>query len=272
LQASIPIANIDGEARMSRKRRSDAARRGERRPAVSLERALSKLGMASRPEARALVLAGRVRVGRRTMRDPGHRVDLDRDAISVDGRRVQAAAAQHWLVNKPPGYVTTRRDPDGRPTVYALLPPGTPHMGPVGRLDLESRGLLLLTNDTRLAAFLTDPASHVDKVYEVELDGEVPPEVVSRLASGVVLQGRRTLPAKIEAQDAGRSRFRITLHEGRNRQIRRMFESVGRTVLDLCRVRIGPLAIEGLGAGQARSLRAREIAALHRLRGGSGRR
>jgi 23S rRNA pseudouridine2605 synthase len=161
---------------------------------VSLERALSKLGLVSRVEARSLVVAGRVSVGGRIVTDPGRRIDPDRDELRVDGRRVRRAAAQHWLVHKPVGYVTTRRDPERRPTVYDLLPPGTPFIAPVGRLDLDSSGLLLLTNDSRLAAFLTAPTSHVEKVYEVQLDAPITSAEAAHLAAGVRVLGRTTLP------------------------------------------------------------------------------
>jgi pseudouridine synthase len=163
--------------------------------------------------------------------------------------------------------VTTRRDPEGRPTVYALLPPDVPFVGPVGRLDLDSSGLLLLTNDTQLAAFLTAPDSHVEKVYEVELDAPVDAIQAARLEAGIVVLGRRTLPARVELGSPAPSRaLRITLVEGRNRQVRRMVASLGREVVRLHRVRIGPLVIEGLGEGRARRLRPVEVEALAALR------
>ena len=257
-------------ARNSRSRSGSGSDAGARsQPAVSLERALSKLGVASRPEARALVIAGRVRVGDRVVTDPARRVDPDHDVLRVDGRAVRRARAEHWLVHKPPGYVTTRRDPEGRPTVYALLPPGVPFVGPVGRLDLDSSGLLLLTNDTQLAAFLTAPDSHVEKMYEVELDAPIDAAQATRLEAGVVVLGRRTLPARVELVSPAPSRaLRITLVEGRNRQVRRMLASLGREVVRLHRVRIGPLGIQGLGEGRARRLRPQEIEALAALRSG----
>jgi 23S rRNA pseudouridine2605 synthase len=230
---------------------------------VSLERALSKLGMASRPEARALVTGGRVRVAGRIVTDPAWRVDLAHDVITVDGQRAQPAAFQHWMLHKPSGVVTTRRDPQGRPTVYDMLPPGLPFLGAVGRLDLDSSGLLLLTNETQLAAALTDPRSHVRKVYELRLDAPIDSAAARALAGGVDVQGRRTLPARVELLAPEPSAtLRITLVEGRNRQVRRMCLSLGRTVLELRRVAVGPLHLGDLAVGGARRLRPREVEAL----------
>jgi len=254
------------------------------RRVVSLERALSKLGIASRVEARRCIETGRVRVGDRVVRDPRWRVDPDLDRIAVDGVPARRATAVYLVLHKPVGVVTTRRDPEGRRTVYDLLPADAPHLGAVGRLDLDSSGLLLFTNDTRLAARLTDPLTHVTKVYDVRLDAPITAADAARLASGVVLSGRRTRPARIEpnrsarrdararqdsrrraadANDAG-TEWRVTLVEGRNRQVRRMFESLGRVVLVLHRPQFGPLSLQGLAPGAWRWLGTGEIRALER--------
>jgi 23S rRNA pseudouridine2605 synthase len=148
---------------------------------VSLERALSKLGIASRVEARRCIETGRVRVGDRVVRDPRWRVDPDLDRIAVDGVPARRATAVYLVLHKPVGVVTTRRDPEGRRTVYDLLPADAPHLGAVGRLDLDSSGLLLFTNDTRLAARLTDPLTHVTKVYDVRLDAPITAADAARL-------------------------------------------------------------------------------------------
>lgn len=215
-----------------------------------------------------MIAAGRVCVGGRSVRDPDWRVDLELDAIAIDGRPTAAAARAHWLLHKPVGYVTTRRDPDGRPTVYDLLPPDAPFVTPVGRLDLQSSGLILFTNDTRLGSRLTDPRTHVPKVYEIVLDRPVDRAAALRLAEGIRLQGVRTRPARFELCDPEPSyRMRVTLVEGRNRQIRRMFETLGCNVVRLCRVAIGPLKIDSLAAGEIRPLRAAEIRALRRAAG-----
>ena len=243
------------------------------RRVVSLERALSKLGIASRVEARALIAAGRVRVGARTVRDPARRVDPAHDRIDVDGRVARAAAALWWMLHKPTGCVTTRRDPEGRRTVYAFLPADLPFLAPVGRLDADSSGLLLFSNDTQLAARLTDPETHVAKVYEVTLEGALTPQALQQLARGVEMRGQRTRPARVEVlRPAVPPRLRITLTEGRNRQVRRMIAAVGGNVVALHRTRIGPLALGTLRAGGARPLRAAEVQALRVATGAPPRR
>jgi 23S rRNA pseudouridine2605 synthase len=235
---------------------------------VSLERAVSKLGIASRPEARAMILARRVRVGRRIVTNPRTPVDLTRDRIWIDGRLALPASRHYWVLNKPIGYVTTRRDPEGRPTVYDLLPPGLPFVSPVGRLDLLSSGLLLFTNDTQLGAGLTAPESHVAKVYEVWLDKGIGTEEAARLAAGVDVQGRRTRPSRVELLGPDPSaHLVVTIVEGRNRQVRRMFETLGRTVVRLVRLAIGPLRLEGLAEGEARPLHPNELRSLRTLVG-----
>jgi 23S rRNA pseudouridine2605 synthase len=229
---------------------------------VSLARALSKLGAASRTEAEALVRAGRVRVNGRAARSPALRVDPARDRIELDGAPVRRAAAVWLMLHKPAGRVTTRRDPDGRPTVYDLLPPEASHVGPVGRLDADTTGLLLFTNETRTAAALLAPGAHVEKTYLARLDGPVGADDLERLRSGVALAGRTTRPSRWEA--LGPRDVRITLREGLNRQIHRMLWTVGRRVERLHRVSFGPLALGGLASGRCRPLEAREVAALRR--------
>jgi 23S rRNA pseudouridine2605 synthase len=230
---------------------------------VSLRRALSKLGAASRTEAEALIAAGRVRVGGRVVRDASRRVDLELDPILVDGQPARPAAPQYWLLNKPVGVVTTRRDPQGRPTVYDLLPADVPFVSPVGRLDLQSCGLLLLTNDTQLGARLTDPQAHVAKVYEVRLDQPIDAAAARALAAGVDLGGRRTRPCRVELRAPEPcAELVVTLFEGRNRQVRRLFETVGRTVTHLRRIAIGTLSLGSLAEGEVRRLRTDEVRAL----------
>ena len=215
-----------------------------------------------------MIQAGRVSVGDHVVRDPAWRVDLEIDPIRIDDAPQMHAEPQYWLLHKPAGYVTTRRDPQGRPTVYDLLPPGLPFVSPVGRLDLQSSGLLLLSNDTQLGARLTDPLSHVPKVYEVCLDAPIGAAEARKLARGVEILGQTTLPATIELRDGSSSRnASVTLVEGRNRQVRRMFLSIGRQVTSLRRVAIGPLRIDGLAEGKARVLRTSEVRALEALAG-----
>jgi 23S rRNA pseudouridine2605 synthase len=240
---------------------------GAPRRAVSLERALSKLGIASRVEARALIESGRVRVGARRIVEPGFRVDMQRDRISIDGATARRAALQIWMLHKPVGTVTTRRDPDGRRTVFDLLPAGLPHLSAVGRLDYDTSGLLLFTNDTQLGAFLTDPQTHVAKVYAVRLDAPIAATAAQQLAAGVEIRGRRTLPARVElCGPSPCDRLRVMLVEGRNRQVRRMFATLGRTVMVLHRERFGPLRLGDLGPGMSRPLREGELRELRALR------
>lgn len=167
-------------------------------------------------------------------------------------------------LHKPRGTITTARDPEGRATVYDLLPPGIPRLVPVGRLDAASRGLLLMTNDTVLADRLTAPASHVSKTYHVRLDRHLPPDVLARMASGMRLEDGPTRPCGIRLLRAGRRTcwLEIVLTEGRNRQIRRMAEAAGATVTDLVRVAIGELPLGDLKAGSSRVLTEREVSRL----------
>ena len=224
---------------------------------------MSKFGIASRAEARFLILEDRVHVNGVIERNPTRRVDPDLDRLMVDNVPVQPAKPLYWMLNKPLGYVTTARDPEGRPTVYDLLPRGLAFVSAVGRLDYQSSGLLLFTNDTQFAAKLTSPASHVPKVYEVTLDAPISTAIARQLEQGVVVQGRRTLPARLRLAQPGASlRVTVTLYEGRNRQVRRMFDSVGRAVVWLQRVRIGPVMLDGLGSGEARPLTDDEVRAL----------
>jgi 23S rRNA pseudouridine2605 synthase len=253
-----------------RRRSADLNHPVEPRAAVSLYRALSKLGVASRTEADTLIRTGRVRVDGRLVWDPRLRVDPDASDIRVDGRRVRAPQPQFWLLNKPVGIITTRHDERARRTVFDLLPREVPHVVAVGRLDADSSGLLLLTNDTQLAARLTDPESHIPKVYEVELDAPIGAAAARQLSAGVLIEGRLTRPARFELLETPEARrVRVTLTEGRNRQVRRMFQSMGRTVRALRRVAIGPLHIRGLAEGQVRPLRAAEVAKLLALKQGT---
>ena len=228
---------------------------------VSLERALSKLGYASRSQARALVLEGRVRVNGSVVRDPTLRVDVRRARLEVDGQAVKAAARVYIALHKPRGLVTTTQDERGRDTVYRCLADADlPRLVPVGRLDRESEGLLLFTNDTRWAQRVLDPAGHVDKVYEVHVEGDVDDALLDALRAGVDSRGERLRVKAARRVRAGV--LEITLGEGRNRQIRRMLEGLGREITQLRRVAIGPVQLGRLGEGAHRSLTAAEVAAL----------
>lgn len=229
---------------------------------------LSKLGVCSRRQAEDLVRAGRVQVNGSVRREPSLRVDPGRDRLAVDGRRVGAAERVYLALNKPRGLVTTRSDPRGRPTVYSCLSePGLPFVSPVGRLDQASEGLLLFTNDTRWAAALLDPASHVDKRYHVQIDRVADGELLTRLARGVALPraaedagggaGRERLgvkDARLLRAGSRTSWLEVVLDEGKNRHIRRLLDALDVAVLRLVRVAIGPVTLGELPKGSVRRL------------------
>lgn len=232
------------------------------RGTVGLARAMSKLGLASRSEAIGLVLAGRVRVSGRIVRDPGHRVVPETAALAIDGAAAEAPATRTIVLHKPRGVVTTRHDPEGRPTVYGLIAAAGDGLAPVGRLDLASTGLLLCTNDTRFGAWLTDPASGVEREYVVTVRGEVTPEVAAALEQGVDVDGEWLQPTAIRVRKAsGReSHLTVVLCEGRNREIRRLFAAAGHEVTRLTRIRIGGLDLGDLAPGAWRDISPENVA------------
>jgi pseudouridine synthase len=218
-----------------------------------------------------MIEAGRVSVNGAVVTRLGSRADPEADDISLDGRRVGGAQRRRYIVlNKPAGYVTTRDDPEHRKTVLDLIPRVREYVYPVGRLDYDSEGLLLLTNDGDLAARLTHPRHGIERVYEVMTRGVPSAVKLKKLASGIPLDGRRTAPAEIEllgghmTRKVDRARIRVTLKEGRNRQVRRMFEAVGHPVVRLRRTRFGSLSARGLKVGSARELSRDELRSLQR--------
>jgi len=238
---------------------------------VRLQKILSGAGVASRRAGEALIVEGRVSVNGEVVRELGSKADPDRDDIRVDGRRVKAAGKRWYLLlNKPRGYVCTRSDPEGRPTIMALLGPiaAREYLYPVGRLDFDSEGLLLVTNDGDLAARLTHPRHGVEREYEARVRGVPDAGALARLARGVTIEGRRTGPAEValvrEVPGRDQAIVSVVVREGRNRQVRRMCEAIGHPVVRLKRVRIGPLADATLAPGEVRELAPREVASLRR--------
>jgi 23S rRNA pseudouridine2605 synthase len=230
----------------------------------TLDRVLSKAGLGSRVEAAAWIKSGRVRVNGRVVRDPAQWIDMDRDRVKFDGRDVEAAERIYVLLYKPTGYLTTYRDPQGRPTVYDLLEDVGTFVSPVGRLDLDTSGLLLLTNDNRFAERVTNPESHVPKTYLVKASIRLDDPQLQRLREGIELSDGPTRPARVErVRDSEKyTHLEITLTEGRNRQVRRMIEALGAKVLKLVRVKIGPIGIGSLPIGKWRHLTPGELARL----------
>jgi pseudouridine synthase len=244
-------------------------------PPVRLQKILSDAGLASRRHAEEWIREGRVRVNGAVAR-LGDRADPERDAVRVDGKRVQPrrGARAYLLVNKPRGYVTTVSDPERRDTVLDLLPGGLRRgVKPVGRLDVQTEGLLLLTDDGELARRITHPSTACGKEYRVKVSG-IPGEAdLDRLRRGITLEDGRTRPCRIERAtttgrgEAGNAWLTVTLWEGRPRQIRRMFEAIGHPVSKLKRTAIGPIRDPALPPGGYRPLTPREVEALRRAVG-----
>jgi pseudouridine synthase len=239
-----------------------------------LQKLISAAGLASRRTAETLIQQGRVSVNGSIVTELGTKADPERDDIRVDGRRVRAAQRKRYiLLNKPRGYVTTRSDPGKRQTVMDLLKGVKEYVYPVGRLDYDSEGLLLLTNDGELAARLTHPRHEVERLYEARVRGIPDAHAVQRIASGIVIQGRRTAPANVkiarrfDTESGPQAVLLIGIHEGRHRQVRDMCDAIGHPVMRLRRVRIGPIRDEMLKTGHYRELTTREVAALKRAAG-----
>jgi len=234
-----------------------------KRPLKTLERVLSKAGVGSRTEARAWVAQGRVKVNGTITRDPDRWIDMHRDRVRLDDKPLEPRARVYVLLYKPPGYLTTYKDPKGRPTVYDLVAAVGTFVSPVGRLDLDTSGLLLMTNDTQFAERVTNPVSHVPKTYLVKASTVLTDAHLQTLREGIELADGMTRPAIVRRlRDSSKyTHLEITLTEGRNRQVRRMIEALGARVLKLVRIRIGPISIGSLPIGKWRLLTRREIAA-----------
>jgi 23S rRNA pseudouridine2605 synthase len=228
---------------------------------VGLARALSKLGYCSRSQAFELVRAGRVTLNGRKRLDPETPVSLDRDTIAVDANPVVTNSKLHLMLNKPRGYVTTASDERGRETVYDLLPPNLPWLAPVGRLDKASEGLLLFTNDSEWAATITSPESRLDKTYPVQISCVAVEHLLAKIKRGITSKSEvlRVKSATMLRSGERNSWLEIVLDEGRNRHIRRIFETLNIAVLRLVRVSIGSLQLGDLEKGKCRKLTNAEV-------------
>jgi 23S rRNA pseudouridine2605 synthase len=236
----------------------------KKRPLKTLERVLSKAGVGSRVEARRWIHAGRVRVNGRITQNPDQWVDMERDRVRLDGKPLESRERVYLLLYKPTGYLTTYKDPEGRPTVYDLIEDVGTFVSPVGRLDLDTSGLLIMSNDTQFAERVTNPNSHVPKTYLVKASMRLDEAQLQALRDGIELSDGPTRPAVVtRIRDSAKyTHVEITLTEGRNRQVRRMVEALGAKVLKLVRVKIGSIPIGGLAIGKWRPLTPAEIATL----------
>jgi 23S rRNA pseudouridine2605 synthase len=240
-------------------------------PAERLQKIIAAAGVASRRKAEELIAAGRVTLNGAVVTEQGTKADRETDKIAVDGKPLAAKESfRYFALYKPKGYVTTVTDPEGRPTVMNLIKGISVRLYPVGRLDYASEGLLLMTNDGALAQKLTKAGSHVPKTYLVKISGKPDSAAIARLRAGVTIElddGRRvkTSPASIQlVEDAANPWYEVVLIEGRNRQIRRMFDRVGFRVEKIRRTKIGPLKLD-LEPGKFRALTVREVAQLKAL-------
>jgi 23S rRNA pseudouridine2605 synthase len=238
------------------------------KPAITLDRVLSHFGLASRTAARGAIRAGRLKVNGRVVRNPGCWVRLGQDTVQLDGEHLKPTRRIYLLLYKPKGVITSHGDPAGRRTVYDCLGGLGRWVAPVGRLDKDTSGLLLLTNDTGFADFITSPESRIPKTYLVKANGLINDEIVAQLNAGLQMKrGDWARPESVRrVEDRGKhSWLEIVLTEGKNREVRRMIEAAGFKVLKLVRTRIGPLTLEGLEVGKWRELRPLEVTALRKL-------
>jgi len=234
---------------------------------MTLDRVLSRSGLASRTSAREAIRAGRLKVNGRVVRNPECWVRPQQDTIQLDGNPLRPARKIYLLFYKPKGVITSHGDPAGRKTVYDYLDELGRWVAPVGRLDKDSSGLLLLTNDTEFADIVASPDSRVPKTYLVKLNGLMGEEAIARLRAGVEMKrGDFAKPESVRRiEDRGKySWLEVVLTEGKNREVRRMIEAVGFKVLKLVRIRVGPLTLENLEVGKWRELKPSEVAALRK--------
>ncbi|MFC6332320.1 pseudouridine synthase [Paenibacillus septentrionalis] len=231
-----------------------------------LQKILAQAGVASRRKCEEMILSGAVEVNGEPVTTLGTKADPAVDVITVNGRPIRSEKKIYVMLNKPKGVITSAKDPQGRKVVSDFLPGIKERIYPVGRLDYDTEGLLLLTNDGEFANLLTHPKHHVPKTYHATVKGVPHGSALEQLQQGVMLEDGMTSPAEVEYQDvnmeANEATVRITIHEGRNRQVRRMFEAVGHKVIKLKRVRFGELGLDGLPRGKFRHLTEAEVKTL----------
>jgi 23S rRNA pseudouridine2605 synthase len=229
--------------------------------AVRLQKYLSQAGVASRRASEELILAGAVEVNGKVVRELGTKVDPDADHVVVRGQRIMPAPPEWLALHKPPGYTTTRHDPRGGRTVYDLLPERARGLFYVGRLDRDSEGLILFTNDGDTANDLLHPKNEVERMYQVEVGGTVPSRLADKLRKGIRLDDgiARAHRARVWPEENGRTRIDVSLLEGRKREVRRMFDELGFPVRKLTRLAYGPVELGNLPPGQWRALHQDEI-------------
>jgi 23S rRNA pseudouridine2605 synthase len=234
-----------------------------------LQKIMAQAGIASRRKCEEFIVAGRVKVNGVTVRELGYKADPACDDIEVDGKKITLEKHVYFLLNKPTGYITSVTDPQGRKTVLDLMKPVKERIYPVGRLDYDTSGLLLLTNDGELANHIMHPRHELNKVYEASVKGKIEEKALVQLRQGIMLEDGMTAPAEAVRlsydERSGTSSIRLTIHEGRNRQVRRMCEAVGHPVVALKRVRLAFLTLEGVAEGKYRPLTPEEVARLFAL-------
>ena len=229
---------------------------------IRLNKFLAQAGVASRREVDKLITEGKIKVNGRVVQTLGTQIDDQRDCVEIEGKPVKRSGEMAYLMlNKPPGYLVTLKDPFKRPTVKELLPSLKERVFPVGRLDYDSEGLLLLTNDGEMAHRLAHPRYKIQKIYRVNVKGIPDPSKISRLEKGILLDGKKTAPARIDKlrEGAKKTHFQVQIYEGRKREVKRMFEAVGHRVLHLKRIEFGGIRLGKLRTGKWRFLTRKEV-------------
>jgi len=266
-RANAPTSKSTATATKPKKAKTSNARESSDDGRERLHVRIARAGICSRRAAEQLIKEGRVAVNGKTVREMGVSVGPE-DEVEVDGTKLKTAKLYTLLLNKPKGVVTTLSDPQGRTTIANLLPDYGVQLKPVGRLDMDTEGLLIVTNDGELAHRLMHPRYGVEKEYIAVVRGEPGPKALQKLRQGVHIEGGKTAPAKVEVLPTVRSNntssLRMVLHEGRKRQVRQMCEAVGHPVISLKRTRVGPFLLRGMRGGECRLLSKQEVDDLRR--------